>query len=520
MTVPADAILIHDMLAASVRHSVESYTRANHGPSGVAAHAEAALRALGHRLRTPARTPAPIALYGTTSSGKSSFVNALVGGQLVPTVNREMSAGLLTVRHGLSGIRLWVHSDDSVLWNSSHYVCRDFREANTRLKSLLYLFREFHTESADLKGPSVEAEVDFSFAANMLGIADPTSMVIYDLPGLRTVRDRTHDAVLERYQATSAPIVFVNYAQLYAREELHALISGLKARNRWVQQGISPVVVLNRADLFTSANSSLEESRTDVSNQLGQLLERPIEVGLLSTHLLQGGVRLARCFGGLGWLWDEAGGGLLEAARWCQEHCQQGLRVLGQADRETRRRLEDLWESIEFEDTISPVDARWLAQYCFEAGGGRWLIQELRTLLDATIQEQVSLSTWIRGQAHMGYETASGEVQRQRVQVVVAILEGIMRADEQIHEDEEIIVDSLVMEYCCRFAPAMTPVHGTQTMAPLDRDTVIRRLRSLRFPHRQVKWLIRAMNAVMAVDGTLDDRERQQIDFFTLALER
>ena len=68
-------------------------------------------RALQRFENAAQRPEVVIATTGTTSSGKSTLANLLIGEMLLPKAVQEMSAGVVTIRHSASERQLVVEDD-------------------------------------------------------------------------------------------------------------------------------------------------------------------------------------------------------------------------------------------------------------------------------------------------------------------------------------------------------------------------------------------------------------------------
>ncbi|MGK7939638.1 MAG: dynamin family protein [Crocosphaera sp.] len=61
-----------------------------------------------------------VATFGTTSSGKSTIVNALIGRKIAPMNTKEMSGGILTLQHG-GEPRLVIKNTPDAPWETGEW---------------------------------------------------------------------------------------------------------------------------------------------------------------------------------------------------------------------------------------------------------------------------------------------------------------------------------------------------------------------------------------------------------------
>src|SRR5262245_26176116 len=106
-----------------------------------------------------------IATVGTTSSGKSTLINALIGRCLAPTEAGQMSAGLLTFRHG-PGFKYTVKKTNGAKWDTgersleSDTQCREYTRD--------HVLRPYH-EARQLADPVISEAPRSTSTSNRVG---------------------------------------------------------------------------------------------------------------------------------------------------------------------------------------------------------------------------------------------------------------------------------------------------------------------------------------------------------------
>ena len=94
---------------------------------------EATERLAHHSLR--------IAMIGTTSSGKSTIVNALIGRRIAPIEAGEMSGGVLRIRHS-QDCRLKIEATDDAVWETGEWTDLSDEEIYNRIRAVMYHYHE------------------------------------------------------------------------------------------------------------------------------------------------------------------------------------------------------------------------------------------------------------------------------------------------------------------------------------------------------------------------------------------
>jgi GTPase SAR1 family protein len=217
-----------------------------------------------------------IATVGTTSAGKSTFVNALLGLKLAPMNADEMSAGLLEISHSSHwSIRSIPHIDNMEQFNNPEIIY-DF----------LFKYMQEHIERRQSKresslephfvvqGPLLPMDDSHDFSANLGG---QVGFRIFDLPGLRTVNDQENFRIIKNHIKRSFTIVVINMIQLFAREQREQLIEELRDTVRDLGNDTSTIIfIANQADRLTYEdlkNQSLQERCKAAEREIQQILD-------------------------------------------------------------------------------------------------------------------------------------------------------------------------------------------------------------------------------------------------------
>jgi hypothetical protein len=252
-----------------------------------------ALERLLDRLDYPVLT---FATTGTTNSGKSALVNLLCGAEIMPTSNKEMSAGVVTITHGpnriltvfppLSGPVPW--QDDCGAYSGQTDI--QIRERLTRIMNNYNDHRELLRQGRVKPGempPCPISELEYpTLIGNrpeLLGLPSRCRFRIIDLPGLKDIKDEGNRQII-RERAREA-ICLVTYNSEEASESLQeSLLKEVVAQVR--DLGGSParmLFILNRIDA-TWRNSTRELAKptedefvAKIEGRIKELLEKNLE---------------------------------------------------------------------------------------------------------------------------------------------------------------------------------------------------------------------------------------------------
>lgn len=205
------------------------------------AHAEATAR-----LDEPMLS---IAMIGTTSSGKSTIVNALTGRRIAPIEAGEMSGGVLVLRES-SKRTLVVEGDEHSPWEYGEW--RGLTDEATYDKVRDGVMKPYHAARRDrwCEAPRVLTEGPLLPArdATLLGLSEHVGVEFIDLPGLKSVQDHDNLKVIQSRVHKSVNLVALDYMQSDENqrkkllEELRRTVEFLGGRTT------SMIFILNRVD--------------------------------------------------------------------------------------------------------------------------------------------------------------------------------------------------------------------------------------------------------------------------------
>lgn len=381
-------------LGDSVEHLAQEYPEVFKNPD-LASRLEsfqATYQEATQRLQTPRLS---IATIGTTSSGKSTIVNALIGRKLAPIEAGEMSGGVLTLRHAADS-RLVVEPTEGASWQTGEWKDLTDEEIYDRVRDGVML--PYHQKRRGQSKKIIEAPQVTVFGPllpgvdqSILGLPPGVGIEFIDLPGIKSVQDRTNLAVIQGRVQKSFSLVALDYLQVDDEhrkrllEELKEVVSFLRGRTE------SMLFILNRVDQRGGDDLPLEERiaslRKEIKKQL-QLQEQP-DVLPFSARLLY----YAQCSVGLGEALNVSNEKRLEFLQKLFFDCAKEIKGRVSGNKELRRWIRNIEDQVEDEEEVSTADLQKLLDYVYDWSGGRKLWRKLSIRVRESFPELVLLPT-------------------------------------------------------------------------------------------------------------------------------
>lgn len=152
---------------------------------------------LQYYLENPVIT---IATTGTTSSGKSTVVNFLVGQEIMPTAVSETSAGLVTITHNPQTSILRIRETDGAEWETGEWEGHTADQIQSRLRKVMNDYLEMRERDEEPASPEFEIEFPTKIGANdsNLDLPEGFQLKLMDLPGLKYIGDESNARVIEK----------------------------------------------------------------------------------------------------------------------------------------------------------------------------------------------------------------------------------------------------------------------------------------------------------------------------------
>jgi len=364
-----------------------------------------AFSAAGDRLAHPRLQ---LATVGTTSAGKSTLLNGLMGRRLCPMDNQEMSAGLLTITQATA-------------WNLQikNGPAPSFAEAteegvyallHERMRLAVHARKERREDATRADAPPfaeyrVRAPLFPGQPSHVFqqSVGEDIGLTLFDLPGLRKVDDLENLEIIQRQVRRSFSLVTINYTALHSREERHELLKEVRETVQNLRTPLSLVIfVLNRVDERTSEDHPLQSQLDTLQIEIQRFLgsETPIQVLPFCALAYMHGARLLL---GLdegqidrvqGWRKDMLDDTLSLVmrtikARLAQEHITD--QAVQQAWRPYKSKLRDLEDDRDDKIPSDPDLLRFYGETLLEASGHERLWQEIMKRLETHLPSIVIL---------------------------------------------------------------------------------------------------------------------------------
>ena len=216
-----------------------------------------------------------IATIGTTSSGKSTIVNALMGRRIAPMEAGEMSGGVLTLKHSVDRT-LVIEATENAVWETGEWTDINDQQLYDRIQIAMHSYHEARKKKEYI-APQITAHIPLLPAcdANLSGLPEGINVEFLDLPGLKSVQDKTNLAILQPLVGKAFSLVALDYMQV---DEQHRqkLLTELKRVVEYLQgRTDSMIFILNRVDQRGSDDKPLEERLQQLKTEIQEQLNLP-----------------------------------------------------------------------------------------------------------------------------------------------------------------------------------------------------------------------------------------------------
>jgi GTPase Era involved in 16S rRNA processing len=332
-----------------------------------------------------------IATLGTTSSGKSTIVNALIGRKIAPIEAGEMSGGVLTIQHSQEQ-KLIIEKTEDAAWDTGESTGSD-EDLYERISSVMRSYND-ERKNREYVAPQIAAHVPLLPAcdASLLGLPNGIGVELIDLPGLKSVQDRTNLATIQKQVNKAFSLVALDYMQVDDKhrkcllEELKKVVEYLQGRTD------SMIFILNRVDQRGADDLPLSVRIDKLREEIKEVLslrELP-DVLPFNARLLY----YAQCAWGSGsfnqpsLINQELRLKLLKAMF---EDCAGVIKLNTKEDRDLKNWFRDIEDRVEDNEAIDDETMREILRYSLEWSGGRELWDLFRVRVQESFAELVIL---------------------------------------------------------------------------------------------------------------------------------
>ncbi len=213
------------------------------------------------RLKKPTLS---IATVGTTSSGKSTIVNALTGRTIAPMESEEMSAGVLRL---IPSETKSLEIAKSAHWEYGTFSPITDKEAYTKIENI---FERYYRFEKNITPPeiTVTGPLLWSKHPELIGLPENVALEFIDLPGLKTLTDRKNMEVIKKHLSRSLCIIAMDYNDVdRARikrllEEVKEIVKALNGNDK------SLLFLLNKVDNRAQTDKPLKKKIESLTNEI------------------------------------------------------------------------------------------------------------------------------------------------------------------------------------------------------------------------------------------------------------
>ena len=135
-----------------------------------------------------------ISMVGTTTAGKSTIVNALSGRNVAPIERKEMSAGVLRLRHSEENSMV-VSKTERAKWQAGTFTGVSDEEIRRVIVSIYDQYRAFQ-KTAAAPEITVYGPLQWQINKSMLDLPKEMCVEFLDLPGLKSLTDKKNLSVI------------------------------------------------------------------------------------------------------------------------------------------------------------------------------------------------------------------------------------------------------------------------------------------------------------------------------------
>jgi GTPase SAR1 family protein len=329
------------------------------------------------RLENPTLS---IATLGTTSSGKSTIVNALIGRRIAPILNTEMSGGILRLRVS-DGSRLVIEETENTYWETGEWSGLSDDDLYSRIQNAMLSYHEIRKKETNCLAPQITNYGALLPAGDraLLDLPAGIDIEIIDLPGLKSVQDRANLQVIQPQVRKSCSLVALDYGQVDEEkrerllEELKEVVTALNGRTD------SMIFVLNRVDMRGADDFPLEQQIERLQREIQSVLslKTPPDVIPFCARLLY----YAQC------AWGTRNGDLssqvdqetrLKLLKSIFEDCAGIIKQSIRGNKELRRWFRGIEDDVDDGEAIDDETMREILRYALEWSGGKQLWDTLR----------------------------------------------------------------------------------------------------------------------------------------------
>lgn len=333
-----------------------------------------------------------IATLGTTSSGKSTIVNALIGRKIAPIEAGEMSGGVLTIKH-FQEQRLMIAETEDAAWDTGEWTGLSDEDLYQRISTVMHSYHHAR-KKREYVAPQITAHVPLLPAcdSSLLGLPNGIGVELIDLPGLKSVQDRANLATIQKQVNKAFSLVALDYMQV-DDEHRKRLLEELKGVVEYLQgRTDSMIFILNRVDNRGADDLPLSVRIDKLREEIKEVLSLPELPDVLpfNARLLY----YAQCAWGSGAFNEPSAISQeirLKLLKAMFQDCAGVIKLNTKENRNLKNWFRDIEDRVEDNEAIDDETLRQILHYSLEWSGGRELWDRFRVRVQESFAELVIL---------------------------------------------------------------------------------------------------------------------------------
>lgn len=347
-------------------------------------------RAYDQAVQDLANPSLRIAMIGTTSSGKSTIVNALIGRQIAPTEAGEMSGGVLRIKHG-EGCYLKIEATEEAVWETGEWTDLSDEEIYNRIQNTMNSYHQGRNK-ADYIAPQIEVKLPIFPGCDreLSGLPEGLAIEFFDLPGLKSVKDTENLKIIQSLVGNAFSLVALDYNQVDEEhrevllDELGEVVEYLKGSTQ------SMIFILNRIDLRNKNDIPLEIRVSKLKDEIQSKLRLTHSPDLLSLNGLL--FSYAQCAWGVDPLKGYSNNKediKISQLKSLFSDCSKTIEFYSESDYALEDWVDNVKKNVKRQSSITDGDLKKIVHYSFQWSGGSALWECIRTRLVESFSELV-----------------------------------------------------------------------------------------------------------------------------------
>ncbi len=335
-----------------------------------------------------------ISTIGTTSSGKSTLVNAIIGRRLAPMEADEMSAGILTFVHGEKS-RMIVEKTENAVWETGEWAGLNDDQLYLKLRAtkqehgydgVMVAYHKEKKKRNNLDAPRVRIEAPILpvLFRELLNLPDGIQFELSDLPGLKWDKDRQNLKVIQEKTKNTFSLVVLDYLQTDENGRASLLKELKEVVEAMYGSTDAMIFLLNKINARSEDDQKLEYRYAKLREEIAQQLKLSSAPDLLGidARLLY----YVQCAWGPDKKPLTPGQRRTQLLENCMDDCSKTFRQKRKEDKEVKEWLHKYEDTL---DNLSDEGFKKLFQWAHIWSGGKEFWDTLRQRIDERFPELV-----------------------------------------------------------------------------------------------------------------------------------